>query len=427
MNIAALFVSVWLGFLSLLGLGAPQAPVVLSPQQHAATVTQQVAVAPAQTTAGSANNSTFQTTVSSHASVAAPTSSESANSGVATQVTLPTGSAWQTIVPLGDYEYSTSAPKKGYIYVCHVAQGGGGAQGNPTWISGNVWYPAQKIAVEGSVSWPNASYSMTVSGSERIIKSNDLPTDHNTGVFPIQSSDPAYQIDRNPNTIEAQNLTFTLPVHPTTLATPDCIYGQVGIMDDGVTLFDGFDAEYRDAVAHETQDQAEGHPDETGVYHNHGFESGPVKESVSTVVGFAFDGFPITGSLLPSGNYLHTADLDECHGLTSQITLDGKSLTMYHYVLTQDFPYSVSCFRGKSYEPKPGGASQSAGGSGQPQQGTQNQSSQGMPPSPPQAAISACAGNSSGASCSFSAQNGTVSGTCQTPPNQSALTCVPNR
>ncbi len=34
--------------------------------------------------------------------------------------------------------------------------------------------------------------------------------------------------------------------------------------------------------------------------------------------------------------------------------LNGTLTTMYHYVMTQDFPYSVSCFHGKSYEPQPG-------------------------------------------------------------------------
>jgi len=48
---------------------------------------------------------------------------------------------------------------------------------------------------------------------------------------------------------------------------------------------------------------------------------------------------------------LTTDDLDECHGITSQILLDGKLTTSYHYVMTQDFPYSVSCFRGKAIAP----------------------------------------------------------------------------
>jgi hypothetical protein len=44
-------------------------------------------------------------------------------------------------------------------------------------------------------------------------------------------------------------------------------------------------------------------------------------------------------------NILTTKDLDECHGITSTVQLDGKSVTAYHYVMTQDFPYSASCMR----------------------------------------------------------------------------------
>jgi len=63
---------------------------------------------------------------------------------------------------------------------------------------------------------------------------------------------------------------------------------------------------------------------------------------VRTVIGFALDGFPITGPMVAA---------HECHGITSEIELDGKTVTMYHYVMTQDFPYSVSCFRGTAVPP----------------------------------------------------------------------------
>ena len=72
---------------------------------------------------------------------------------------------------------------------------------------------------------------------------------------------------------------------------------------------------------------------------------------MSTVIGWALDGFPITGPKVGADNLLTTADLDECHGITSTITVDGKAVTMYHYVMTQDFPYSVSCFRGTASPP----------------------------------------------------------------------------
>lgn len=44
---------------------------------------------------------------------------------------------------------------------------------------------------------------------------------------------------------------------------------------------------------------------------------------------------------------------------------------------------------------------------------------------PPQEAIDACNGLSAGSSCSINTPNGTVTGTCNTPPNSSQLACMP--
>lgn len=363
MGLASLIASLWIALTGLFGFlyQQPQSPLQQAGIQASSTV-QTIAEGPSST---DATPSAVVASVTSSSSSQQPQQASSQSSAsVVTDASLPNGSPWESTLALGDYKYTTGSPQKGYIYVCHVVQGGSGAQGTATWISGDVWYPSEKVSVEGDVPWPSASFSSVVSGDMRILKGNDLPTDHDTGTFPIQSSDPAHQFDGNPNSIKAQSDDYTLPVTPIALSQPDCIYGQVGVMNDGVALFDGFDAEYRDAVAHEVQDQWDGHPDVTSEYHDHGFETGPVKDPISTVVGFAFDGYPITGSLLPNGNYLHTTDLDECHGLTSTITLDGKSVTTYHYVLTQDFPYSVSCFHGRSYEPLPGeGTANQTGGS----------------------------------------------------------------
>ncbi len=347
---------------------------------------------------------------------------ESITEAVPSASSLPGGSAWKTVLPLGDGKYTTAGAKKGYVYICNRAPDGGGAQVNGSWIHGTTWTPSEKIRVQGAVEWPNASYHMTLSGTKRTITTNDLPTDHTTGTYPIQKTDPAYQIDRNPSGITAQNYSFSLPAYPTADTSANCIYGMVGVMNNGVLLFDAFDAEYRDAVAHEVQDSYDGHPNQSG-YHKHGFISAIKTMKVSDVVGFAFDGYPITGPLLPNGNYLATADLDACHGIESDIVLDGKTQKIYHYVLTQDFPYSVSCFKGRSYEPRPGG-----GGGGAPstqQSGTSATSAQqGAGMTPPQEALTACVGKSTGSSCSFSTPRGAVTGTCKTPPN-SSLACVP--
>jgi hypothetical protein len=351
------------------------------------------------TTASTSSKSTH-VPGSSHSGVTSTISSSASSEA------LPTGSAWLTTLPLGDNRYVTSAPKKGYVYLCHVQSGGQGAQGNGPWIHGQTWTPTEKVRVQGSVQWPQASYTTKITTGVRIISSNDLPTDHTTGIFPIGSTDPAAAYDRNPSSIAAHSYAFSFSALPTAAQNPGCIYGEVGIMNDGVLLFDGFDALYRDALAHELQDAHDGHPNDGG-YHKHGFISDIKNLSVSKVVGFAFDGYPITGPLLPSGAYLTTNDLDVCHGITSSITLDGKTQSSYHYVLTQDFPYSVSCFHGTSKVTPNTLRSQGAQTTNQDSAQIQTSSSvstqplqgQGTPPAPPQEAIDACVGKASGAQC----------------------------
>jgi hypothetical protein len=66
----------------------------------------------------------------------------------------------------------------------------------------------------------------------------------------------------------------------------------------------------------------------------------------STVVGFAYDGFPIVVERDAAGTLPTNADLDECHGRTSPIFLDGEVIEMYHYSATLEFPYFIGCFKG---------------------------------------------------------------------------------
>lgn len=348
-----------------------------------------------------------------------PTATSDASSSA-----LPKGSAWLSTVPLGDGKYTTNGPKKGNIYLCNVMSGGGGAMKDGPWIHGSTWNPGEKVKVQGAVSWPEASYKMSIKNGTRTITTNNLPTDHTTGVFPIAASDPAYQYDRNPSAVAAKNYTFALPAYPTPLSKPGCIYGEVGIMNNGVLLFDGFDALNRDAIAHELQDTHDGHPNTSG-YHKHGFITDIKNVGVSTVVGFAFDGYPITGPKLPNGNYLTTNDLDECHGMESTIMLDGKEQKSYHYVLTQDFPYSVSCFKGTlkvTPQQLMGQNGGTTGGSGMQEPGGPMGGQQGgTPPAPPQEAITACSGKASGASCTVGGQ---MQGTCATIGTSFA--CRPN-
>jgi hypothetical protein len=102
---------------------------------------------------------------------------------------------------------------------------------------------------------------------------------------------------------------------------------------------------------------------------------------------------------------------------------------MYHYVMTTDFPYSVSCFHGTPSTTGPsvpmgggqnGGKQTGVGAESQPGSGSQMRT-------PPQDAINACSGKTENAPCSMTTPDGTMSGNCHTTPDQKYFACVPNR
>ena len=111
-------------------------------------------------------------------------------------------------VPLGDGKVSTS-PRIGYVDSCQTHFGGiGGAQAVGPWINtaAGTWDSTAKPSVAGSVNWPNAAWSVKAVGTRRVVSSNDLPNGHTSGTFPVASSDPASNYDRNPNSIAAQSI-----------------------------------------------------------------------------------------------------------------------------------------------------------------------------------------------------------------------------
>lgn len=324
-----------------------------------------------------------------------------------------------TRLTLGDGRTS-SAPQRGYVFSCSTRFDGPQAQGTGAWMNGDgTWDLTKKITVDGSVSWPH-SFTVSVQGSERVFAGNDLPN-HITGTFPVSPSDDAYAIDRNPNSIRAQQVSFSIPAFPTQAAQPTCVGGEVGFMLSGVVLFSAFDAAGGDAVAREVQDGCDGHPQESGFYHYHSLsrcqEDGAAGHS--ELMGYAFDGFGIYGYYGEDGREVTNADLDECHGHTHEILWDGQSVEMYHYHATREFPYVVGCFRGT---PSVRGLT-TPGGTGQPQTGTDTTTGQGQ--QPPQEAITACSDLSAGVACTVNTPNGALTGTCQQPPNLQQLACIP--
>lgn len=264
--------------------------------------------------------------------------------------------AWSTTaaldehkLPLGDGKYLTTA-KKGYVYSCQTEFHGGGAQANGPWIDEGTktWDLTKKIAVQGSVSW-KAAFSAKVVGSKRVLAGNGLPP-HKTGVYPVQATDPAFNYDRNPNSIRSYTLRAALPANPKLTGKAACVGGTIGVMKTGIPLYSAFDAGGRDAAAHEVQDSCGGHPQLSGQYHYHSLSAcvGDVgsKKAHSPLIGWALDGFGIYGQRGEGGEQLTTAELDACHGHTHAIVWNGKRVRMYHYHATLDFPYVVGCYRG---------------------------------------------------------------------------------
>ena len=297
----------------------------------------------------SSNSATSSSASDSSASVSS--ASPSTNAGDSIVNTWVGPPADTTKLPIGTTKVSLTGPSVGGLFACDAGNSrGGGAHAAGPWLNetAGTWDLTKKISVQGDVSWPMASYSETVNGSTRNIISNGLPVGEVTGTFPIASNDPAYAYDRNPNRIASSDVKLSLPVNPTAAATPKCLgKGQIGVLKNGVSLFASLDELNRDAVAYETQDKCDGHPQQTSVYHYHDIPSciRNAATGASTVVGYAYDGYPIVVERDASGNLPTNADLDQCHGRTSKINLDGKVVEMYHYSATYEFPYFIGCFK----------------------------------------------------------------------------------
>ena len=263
----------------------------------------------------------------------------------------PTTTTLVSSLPLGDGRRSAVTAAAGSVLTCQATFGpAGGAFRDGPWIRGDgTWDPTVKLHVLGAVPWPQAEHTVRVEGANRVITTNGVPSTGTTGVFPVAADDPAYQYDRNPNSVLPRPMTFTVPAHPEVAASPSCVnMGAIGVLDDGVVLFNALDAQGRDAAAHEVLDGCEGHPERTGQYHHHTVPSclmATVKGG-SARVGFALDGFGIYVERGPDGSFPTDADLDVCHGRTSPVAWDGGTVSMYHYVATLEYPYTVGCLRG---------------------------------------------------------------------------------
>jgi hypothetical protein len=255
-------------------------------------------------------------------------------------------------IPIGDGNISTS-PKKNNVMSCQTRFNANapGAHNTGDWIKGNYWYPDLKPVVDGNVKWSGGGVKISIKGDTRKITTKSVPT-HTTGVYPVSRTDDAYQYDRNPNRIKKKTVSINLPANPEIATSASCVpMGMIGVAITGVAIYNALDGPGRDAVAHEIQDACNGHPQRSGQYHYHGpsecmTEIGKASNGHSGLVGYALDGFGIYGSNGAGGKHLSNANLDTCHGHVEKVVWDGELRKIYHYHLTDEYPYTLGCFKG---------------------------------------------------------------------------------
>ncbi|WP_218598775.1 YHYH protein [Polaribacter sp. NJDZ03] len=227
---------------------------------------------------------------------------------------------------------------------------------------------------------------VTVKASERKMVTNALPN-HKTGEFPNSG---------NPNTISAQNRTYTFPINPKYTGKSTWVR-EPGVALNGVKFEPGtaevvvcetgenYRVEALQALIDLGLDSNHAHVQPTGAYHYHGTPTSVIEKFDTgkdlVHIGFAHDGFPMyyskSGKYKPSFKLLdgtregedcayknpketidisvgghhdgtfgadfeyvaNSGDLDECNG----IAIDGK----YMYLVTNEFPYVSRCLMGE--------------------------------------------------------------------------------
>ena len=303
------------------------------------------------------------------AALAAPAGAHSSGDG--------SGGVDTTKLPVGSTPVSIAMAGKVFSCQTSFPSNVPGAFATGSWFnSDSTWDLTKKPTVDGSVSWPQANITITTSGTKRVVSGNGLPTKETTGTFPVASTDDAYNYDRNPNTISAQTVSISLPKSPKVAATSTCLgLGTIGVLVNGVQLFNALDAGGRDAAAYEIQDSCQGHPEQGGTYHYHSISSCVLDRldagsGHSKLVGYATDGFGIYGPRGTNGKNVTDADLDACHGHTHTVKFNGKMVKVYHYHATAEYPYTIGCYKGTPVSShtgnaagtQPSGSSQTAGG-----------------------------------------------------------------
>jgi hypothetical protein len=250
-------------------------------------------------------------------------------------------------IELGDGQFS-SKPEKGAVFAC-APQTSGSAVALP-WVQNERWYPEKRLSVDGSVFW-QPMVTITQAEGARVITGNGLPA-HSTGFFPVSPQDDAYPYKGSESAIVPQSNMLQLPQNPVTAPFPSCVgEGQIGVALNGVALYSALGPGGEDLGARSVLDRCGGSTSASGEYHYYG-ESDCLFDAYyegaeSTLLGYAIDGFGIFAGL-ENGAQLTNDDLDACHGHTHELPWDGQLVSMYHYHMTEEYPYTVGCFMGPS-------------------------------------------------------------------------------
>ena len=159
----------------------------------------------------------------------------------------------------------------------------------------------------------------------------------------------------NPNSIEEQNIVFTIPLKPVAADTNEPTrLGPIGISRNGVVFFNQYAGPNHQPLTAEVNsfDQGAGHPTGTDTYHYH------VEPLFLTTtfgsdafLGLLADGFPVYGPV-ENNQAVTNDDLDDFHGHTSATAEFPNGI--YHYHITDADPY----LNGNGYYGTPGNISQ---------------------------------------------------------------------
>lgn len=234
-------------------------------------------------------------------------------------------------------------PTKGMLYACEDHIHPNDTSGRD-WIRDGFWYPDERVEIDGQIAHKGVTFEITAQAQERILRGDGLPK-HVTGEFPVSGNDDAKAFNEQNFSITRGNYVLTLPRFPSIAPKPSCVpKGTIAIMLSGGALHSAEGDNSDDAPGFEVFDQCDGQVDKEG-YHYHNASRCLGAFTQDNLIGYAMDGFGIYGNR-ENGKEITNDDLDACHGHVGEVMWDGDMREMYHYHATNEFPYTIGCFKG---------------------------------------------------------------------------------